>query len=166
MTIALGVPAPPPKPLASRRPTRQITLRHPTHPIKVGGDAPVSLFMGDLPFESESHRLEDLLPETLTMAADVDASVYRLLHEGRKKDSGFDLRHSPLAAHLYARLGDAATDAVVEAEDGWPLLDALPAEVVLGVVEASAQIATTRVTGFCVIAERVRARAAQENAAS
>ncbi len=43
MTIALGVPTPPPKPLAARRPTRQIVLRHPTHPVPVGGDAPVSV---------------------------------------------------------------------------------------------------------------------------
>ncbi len=43
MTIALGVPTPPPKPLATRRPTRQIVLRHPTHAVAVGGDAPVSV---------------------------------------------------------------------------------------------------------------------------
>jgi (E)-4-hydroxy-3-methylbut-2-enyl-diphosphate synthase len=43
MTVALGVPAPPPKPLAPRRPTRQIVLRHPTHPVPVGGDAPISV---------------------------------------------------------------------------------------------------------------------------
>jgi (E)-4-hydroxy-3-methylbut-2-enyl-diphosphate synthase len=43
MTIALGVPTPPPKPLAPRRSTRQILLSHPTHPVPVGGDAPVSV---------------------------------------------------------------------------------------------------------------------------
>jgi (E)-4-hydroxy-3-methylbut-2-enyl-diphosphate synthase len=43
MTIGLGVPAPPPKPLAPRRQTRPLTLRHPTHPVVVGGDAPVSV---------------------------------------------------------------------------------------------------------------------------
>lgn len=43
MTIALGVPTPPPKPLAARRLTRQILLRHPTHPVPVGGDAPISV---------------------------------------------------------------------------------------------------------------------------
>ena len=43
MTVALGVPTPPPKPLAARRPTRQIVLRHPTHPVPVGGDAPISV---------------------------------------------------------------------------------------------------------------------------
>jgi (E)-4-hydroxy-3-methylbut-2-enyl-diphosphate synthase len=41
--IALGIPAPPPKPLAPRRVTRQIVLRHPTHPVAVGSDAPVSV---------------------------------------------------------------------------------------------------------------------------
>jgi len=26
-----------------RRPTRKIVLRHPTHPVEVGGDAPISV---------------------------------------------------------------------------------------------------------------------------
>jgi (E)-4-hydroxy-3-methylbut-2-enyl-diphosphate synthase len=43
MSISLGMPATPPKPLATRRPARAITLRHPTHPVTVGGDAPVSV---------------------------------------------------------------------------------------------------------------------------
>ena len=42
MTVSLGLPTPPPV-LAPRRPTRQITLRHPTHEVKVGGGAPVSV---------------------------------------------------------------------------------------------------------------------------
>ncbi|HVQ89009.1 MAG TPA: flavodoxin-dependent (E)-4-hydroxy-3-methylbut-2-enyl-diphosphate synthase [Actinomycetes bacterium] len=43
MSINLGLPATPPKPLAERRRTRQLVLRHPTHPVAVGGDAPVSV---------------------------------------------------------------------------------------------------------------------------
>jgi len=43
MSISLGMPAPPPPVLAPRRKSRQITLRHPTHEVKVGGDAPVSV---------------------------------------------------------------------------------------------------------------------------
>jgi (E)-4-hydroxy-3-methylbut-2-enyl-diphosphate synthase len=43
MTIGLGVPTPPPRPLATRRQTRQLVLQHPTHPVAVGGDAPVSV---------------------------------------------------------------------------------------------------------------------------
>ena len=43
MTIGLGLPTTPPRPLAPRRPTRQLLLNHPTHPVLVGGDAPVSV---------------------------------------------------------------------------------------------------------------------------
>jgi (E)-4-hydroxy-3-methylbut-2-enyl-diphosphate synthase len=43
MTINLGLPALPPPVLAPRRKSRQITLRHNTHPILVGGDAPISI---------------------------------------------------------------------------------------------------------------------------
>ena len=43
MTVPLGMPAGPPPVLAERRPTRKITLRHPHHPVEVGGDAPVSV---------------------------------------------------------------------------------------------------------------------------
>lgn len=43
MSIDLGLPAAPPPTLAPRRLTRQLLLRHPTHPVTVGGDAPVSV---------------------------------------------------------------------------------------------------------------------------
>ena len=43
MTIDLGMPAPAPPTVAPRRPTRQLTLRHDRHPVKVGGDAPISV---------------------------------------------------------------------------------------------------------------------------
>ena len=42
MSISLGLPTPPPV-LAPRRKTRQLVLRHPTHEVKVGGDAPISV---------------------------------------------------------------------------------------------------------------------------
>jgi len=37
------MPELPPPTLAPRRKTRQLTLRHPTHPVLVGGDAPISV---------------------------------------------------------------------------------------------------------------------------
>ncbi len=43
MTISLGMPATPPPVLAPRRKTRQLLLKHPTHPVLVGGDAPISV---------------------------------------------------------------------------------------------------------------------------
>jgi (E)-4-hydroxy-3-methylbut-2-enyl-diphosphate synthase len=43
MTVDLGMPAAPMQPLAPRRGSRRIVLRHPHHPVEVGGDAPVSV---------------------------------------------------------------------------------------------------------------------------
>ena len=43
MTVNLGLPELPPPVLAPRRKSRQIILRHATHPITVGGDAPISI---------------------------------------------------------------------------------------------------------------------------
>ncbi len=43
MSVALGMPQPPPPVLAPRRKCRQLELRHPTHPVFVGGDAPISV---------------------------------------------------------------------------------------------------------------------------
>ncbi len=127
--------------------------------LLTGGDAPVSLFMGDLPFEAESERLEDLIGELPTFGEDTDEIVFRLLSEGRTKDSGFDLRHSPLAAYLYAHLGDARSDAALRAADGWPLLDALPRHVVASIARATAQIAATRRAKLLAIAAQLESDA-------
>jgi (E)-4-hydroxy-3-methylbut-2-enyl-diphosphate synthase len=43
MTTALGLPTTPPRPLAPRRSTRQILLQHPTHPVGVGSESPISV---------------------------------------------------------------------------------------------------------------------------
>ena len=43
MTINLGMPDLPLEPLAERRLTRKVVLRHPHHPVEIGGDAPVSV---------------------------------------------------------------------------------------------------------------------------
>lgn len=43
MSVNLGLPALPPPVLAPRRFSRQIVLRHPTHPVIIGGGAPISV---------------------------------------------------------------------------------------------------------------------------
>jgi (E)-4-hydroxy-3-methylbut-2-enyl-diphosphate synthase len=43
MTVSLGMPELPLEPLAKRRQTRKVVLRHPHHPVEIGGDAPVSV---------------------------------------------------------------------------------------------------------------------------
>jgi (E)-4-hydroxy-3-methylbut-2-enyl-diphosphate synthase len=67
MTINLGLPALPPPVLAPRRKTRQITLRHNTHPIVVGGDAPISI-------QSMATTLTADVNSTLQQIAELTAS--------------------------------------------------------------------------------------------
>jgi len=43
VSINLGIPSAPPPVVAPRRVSRQLLLKHPTHPVAVGGDAPVSV---------------------------------------------------------------------------------------------------------------------------
>jgi len=61
VSIDLGIPAPPPPVLSPRRKTRQLLLRHDTHPVAVGGDAPVSV-----------------QSMTTTLTADVNATLQQI----------------------------------------------------------------------------------------
>lgn len=66
-----------------------------------GGDAPLSLFMGDVTLGS-SRRLEDYLPEEVSPDyADRDSALYRLLNSRGGEAFDFDTARSPLALYLY-----------------------------------------------------------------
>lgn len=68
-----------------------------------GGDAPLSLFLGDLPREGTSiKRLEYFLPE-IDYAPWVDqhSILYRLLETGRTNEVDFDMKNSPLSLFVY-----------------------------------------------------------------
>ena len=67
MSISLGMPATPPPVLAPRRPTRKITLRHHSHPVEVGGDAPISV-------QSMATTLTSNINATLQQIAELTAS--------------------------------------------------------------------------------------------
>jgi hypothetical protein len=71
-----------------------------------GGDAPVSLFMGDIPKGGEKTLgLDDLLPETqIPPWVDPESALYKLLAVGRVSETSFDIKNSPLALFLYKRL--------------------------------------------------------------
>jgi hypothetical protein len=73
-----------------------------------GGDAPISLFMGDLPSRHRhSVQLEDTLPAPSDEELEqCDMDVYNLLSQGRRSETAFDIKESPLAAYLYGSLGD------------------------------------------------------------
>jgi len=64
---ALGMPGVPPRPVAQRRKSRQILLGHPTHPVAVGGDAPVSV-------QSMTTTLTSDVNATLQQIAELTAS--------------------------------------------------------------------------------------------
>ena len=118
---------------------------------RTGGDAPVGLFMGDLPGKGHrSERLEDFLPSP-KIEAPVDPEVFELLAEGRKSESDFDLRNSPLSAYLYGILGDEGLDALmtysmqpINEERADAILAAIPEQARVDILESCAQLALTR----------------------
>jgi (E)-4-hydroxy-3-methylbut-2-enyl-diphosphate synthase len=67
MDVALGMPALPPPVLAPRRVSRKIRLNHPTHPVEVGGDAPVSV-------QSMATTLTSNVDATLQQIAELTAA--------------------------------------------------------------------------------------------
>ncbi len=71
-----------------------------------GGNAPVSLFMGDMPRGGEKTlALEDLLPEIPVPAwVDPHSTMYQLLAVGRVGESNFDIKNSPLSLFLFKSL--------------------------------------------------------------
>ena len=66
-SLNLGMPSAPPVPLAPRRKTRQLLLNHPTHPVLVGGDAPISV-------QSMATTLTADVNSTLQQIAELTAS--------------------------------------------------------------------------------------------
>ena len=68
-----------------------------------GGDAPLSLFMGDVPHEGASvKRLEYFLPDIDEPAwVDHNSAIYHLLEAGRSDETGFDIKNPPLPLFIY-----------------------------------------------------------------
>jgi hypothetical protein len=76
---------------------------------ETGGEAPLSLFMGDLPQAGALRmQLYDFLPK-LPPPAWVDSNdmIYRLLEVGRVSEIDFDLKNSPLSLFVYKSLPPA-----------------------------------------------------------
>jgi len=119
-----------------------------------GGDVPVALFMGELPYEGmDGEHFIDFLPGVLSPDwLDEEDTVFRLLKDGRLDESSFDLRNSPLAMHLYLRLGPepwmvsckAAINYVSGTLDAKDFISELPNEVISDLLEASAHMVPTR----------------------
>lgn len=106
-----------------------------------GGDAPISLFTGDLPSNSAQSdtclRMSDFLPVVPEdRLQKCDQIVYHILKNGRKSEFQFDTKESPMAAYLYACMGDSVVEEVlekvkvipVEKENAMEILRAVPRE--------------------------------------
>jgi hypothetical protein len=118
-----------------------------------GGDAPMSLFMGDIGAKGPGSRLEDHLPEYRAPNAVVlDITLHDLLAHGRASASSFDLQNSPLSLFIYLHLGTegfrdflgAARRMFDGALDARAFLDTLPRGLVIGIAEGCAKMAFTR----------------------
>jgi hypothetical protein len=124
--------------------------------ILSGGDVPVALFMGELPPEGldDEHFLDFLPKMPMPDWLDTEDAVYRLLKDGRLDESTFDLRNSPLAMHLYLRLGPdvwkasclAAISYARGSMEAESFLAVLPKDVLSDLLEASANMVPTRRT--------------------
>jgi hypothetical protein len=119
-----------------------------------GGDAPMSLFMGDLPSRHHvSFRLEDFLPliNHVSSDDDCDEDVYKILVNGRNKATSFDVKESPLAAYLYGYMGDTGIFKAVE-ETKYPMdqesaknvLRCIPEPALKVIAENIAKVAISR----------------------
>ncbi|HEY3312107.1 MAG TPA: hypothetical protein VGK00_10740 [Anaerolineales bacterium] len=74
--------------------------------LATGGDAPLSLFMGDVPREGVTiKRLEYYLPERDDPDwVDHGSIIYQLLEAGRTSETTFDMKNSPLSLFIYKSL--------------------------------------------------------------
>jgi len=118
-----------------------------------GGDAPVSLFMGDIGASQKGSRLEDYLPvDKPPPGAHPDKTLHDLLAFGRASASSFDLQNSPLSLFIYMHLGAEGFHKVrgtaKQMFDGkitpGAFLDALPGGMIAKIAESCSHMAFTR----------------------
>ena len=127
-----------------------------------GGDAPLSLFMGDIPADGGNlRRLEDFLPKaSLSSLADCSSPIYKLLKSGRNSETIFDLKNAPLSFFLYCnlnteriqqleKLGYLMFNGDISADE---FLTGIEGKVLAQVARACAALARTRQAALLAIA--------------
>lgn len=118
-----------------------------------GGDAPIALFLGDLPEGNYvSTGVEDFIEvDEPADGIHVDHVVFDLLKHGRESESNFDIKNSPLAAYIYSLVGDEGVEKLLvhavfpmDKDNAKELLALLPEVALASIVAACAEIAITR----------------------
>ena len=81
-----------------------------------GGDAPLSLFMGDVPRDGLSiKRLEYYLPELDDPEwANPNSTIFQLLESGSASETSFDMKNSPLSLFVYKAVNPDRIPAYLE----------------------------------------------------
>jgi len=127
-----------------------------------GGDAPLSLFVGDLPSRHhQSQSINDNLPsgdkplfhnDDEEVQSHLDMLCYQILSGGRRSETSFDVKQSPLGAFLYAVVGDRGLTMILKNKNLYPmteecaidLLSCLPREVVRYLAKTISAVAISR----------------------
>ncbi len=118
-----------------------------------GGDAPISLFMGDIEVTEHGGKLSDFLPEPkLRDELLLEETLHNLLAHGRASASSFDLRNSPLSLYIYLHLGtDGFHRHLGEAKrmfkdeiEAVGFLNGLPHDLIRDIAVACGEMAFTR----------------------
>ena len=138
-----------------------------------GGDAPLSLFVGDLPSRHhQSQSIDDSLPKSekpifFSEEEDVEQHlnmlVYQILSGGRRSESSFDVKQSPLGAFLYGVVGDKGLNIILKNKTLYPmneenskaLLKCLPKEVVRYLAKTISTVAISRADRIMELADNL-----------
>jgi hypothetical protein len=119
-----------------------------------GGDAPLSLYMGDTQRGGEDvKRLENYLPlEKTSDLVKLSPEVYKLLEAGRASESDFDMKNSPLSLFLYNRLGTEGVKRLLDEaqamfkgnSNAQEFLAKIEAPIISEIAQACAEMVPTR----------------------
>jgi len=129
-----------------------------------GGDAPMSLFMGDINPEDDWSRLTSHLPEIPACTDERKNVLYRLIKDGRSSSSNFDLQNSPLSLFIYCSLNDEQQKSCIEVSRAYIrgellpdiYLESIPGRIVEPIALAASVMVFTRRKRLREIAETYR----------
>ena len=135
---------------------------------QTGGDAPISLFVGDLhDAKRPSPTIEQYLHNSIPAETDgvyIDEAVLHILRDGRPGSASFDTARSPLGAYLYSVIGEEGlkqssnfSKLPMDEKNAKELLNSLPPATIHKIAKACAKIATTRACALEAIAEEYAA---------
>jgi hypothetical protein len=129
-----------------------------------GGDAPMSLFMGEINPEDEWSQLITHLQAPPVCPEERKDVLYKLLKHGRAGATQFDLQNSPLSLYIYCSLDDGEQEGGIKKSRAYlkeeltaaHYLESLPGTMVESIAAAASVIVFTRRQRLCELSELYR----------